>query len=98
MRSFTIESVHKPNGTKVNYDGGRFVGPRPSDAVRKMFTKANTSTGSTSLNITLRETTQGSAGKTFKYKVTKVPEEKTVVRNGVEVTFHFTTKVKAMSV
>ena len=95
-RSFTIESVFKPNGSKVNYSGGRFVGARPSDAVRKMFTKAGSATTSNALNITLRETTAGSAHKSFKYKVTKVPEEKTVERNGVEVTFHFTTKVKSM--
>ena len=97
MRSFTIESVYKPNGSKVNYESGRFMGARPSDAVRKMFTKASNSS-TTALNITLRETTAGSAHKTFKYKVTRVPEEKTIVRDGVEVTFHYTTKVKSMQV
>ena len=96
-RSFTIESITNSAGGKVNYTGGRFLGARPSDAVRKMFSKASAQSGDRSLVITLRETTSASAHKTFKYRVTKVAEKKTVERDGVEVTFNFATKVKSMN-
>lgn len=96
-RSFTIQSITNSNGNKVNYTGGRFIGARPSDAVRKMFSKASTQTGDKRLDITLRETTSASAHKTFRYRVSKVPEKRTVERDGVQVTFNFATKVKSMN-
>lgn len=98
MRSFTIESIKKTNGGRVNYTGGRFISEMPSGAARKVFTKAfhYLKGKSASLKITIRETTQGSLKKEYKYRVTKKAENITVERDGVEITFKFTTKIKSI--
>ena len=95
MRSWTIESVSSMSGP-VDYSGGRFESDTPDGAVRKMFTKAYHASGKSPLVITFRETTQGSAKKQFKKKVTKVSDPTMVMIEGKPVTFMFTTKVKSV--
>jgi hypothetical protein len=98
-RSFTITNIQKPNGARVNYKDGRFLSATPAGAARKAFSRAYRmmrGTGPMTLNVMVQETTRGSAGKTFGYKVMRVAEKKTVMRDGVPVTYKFATKVKAM--
>jgi hypothetical protein len=98
-RSFTIESIQRSNGTKVNYDGGRFLSETPSGAAQKAFTKAYhhlKASGPMSLKITMRETTQNSLHKEFKYRVTRKSEKTQVERDGIIVTYNFTTKIKSI--
>ena len=98
-RSFTIISINKLNGTKVKYDGCRFISTTPSASAQKAFTKAYhhlKGKGSMSLNIEMKETTQGSLNKTYKYRVTKKSEVVEVERDGVLVTYNFTTKIRAI--
>jgi hypothetical protein len=100
MRSFTIESVHRPNGNKVNHTGGRFESNAknaPDSVARKMFTKASTKS-TKSLTISFRETTQGSTGKIFKKKITRVHDPVEVNHDGVLVVHEYTTKVKSMGI
>lgn len=97
-RSFTIESVYK-NKTKLNYSGGRYISASPSSAAKKAFTNIYNSlntNGKMSLIITIRETTQDSNKKLYKYKVSRVKEIKTIERDGVNITYNFSTKVKSM--
>jgi len=99
MRSFTITSVKKLNGAKVNYEDGRYISENPSGAARKAFSKAYNFLnikGPLSLKIEIRETTQGSLHKLYNYRITKKTEKIEVEKNGVIVTYNFTTKVKSI--
>ena len=99
MRSFTIESVHRMNGSKVNYKDGRFISDIPSAAAKKVFTKVYhhiNKTGPLSLKIKIRETTQGSLHKIYEYRVSRISNKIEVERDGKIITYHFTTKTKSI--
>jgi hypothetical protein len=99
MRSFTIESVHRLNGSKINYKDGRFISDIPSAAAKKAFTKVYhhiNKKGPLSLKIKIRETTQGSLHKTYEYKVSRVANEVQVERDGKVIVYHFMTKTKSI--
>lgn len=98
-RSFTIVSIIKPSGSKLQYKDGRFMGESPSQVARKVFSHANRHcrTMCNSMKITIRETTQNSAKKEYTYRVKKVKDETTVDLGKTEVTFEFTTKVKSLN-
>jgi hypothetical protein len=98
-RSFTIISIEKTNGSKLQYKDGRFMGESPSQVSRKVFSHANRHcrTKCNSMKITIRETTQNSAKKEYTYRVKKVKDETTVDLGKTEVTFEFTTKVKSLN-
>lgn len=98
-RSFTIEKVEKIGGGRINYTGGRYLSDSPSQSVKKMFTKIYHHIGKKgplSLKITIYETTQNSLHKTYTYIVKKIKDITTIERDGVEITFNFSTKVKAL--
>ena len=99
MRSFTIESIKKLNGSRVNYTGGRFESETPVASARKAFTKAYhhlKAKGALSLKITIRETTQNSKKKEYSYKITRVSQHTEVERGDQLVVYHFTTKSKSL--
>ena len=52
--------------------------------------------GPCEMTVTLQESTRGSAGKTFSYKVTREEDPKTVERNGVEITYQYVNKSYAV--
>lgn len=99
-RSFSIESIKKTiGGSRVNYTGGRFMSDVPGSAAKKAFSKAYhhlNKRGPLSLIISIRETTQGSTHKIFKYRITRKAERTEVERGGELITYNFTTKVKAV--
>ena len=98
-RSFTIESIKKTKGGKVNYTGGRFISETPAASAKKAFSKAYhhlNAKGPLSLKITMRETTQGSAHKMFEYRVTRKAERVEVERDGEVIVYNFVTKVKSI--
>lgn len=99
-RSFTIEKITKTTGgNTVRYDGGRFIGETPSGAAKKAFSKAYhhlNAKGPMSLKIKIRETTQGSLHKMYTYRVTKKSDVTTVERDGQEITYRFSTKIKSV--
>jgi uncharacterized protein YqjF (DUF2071 family) len=98
-RYFTIESVERANGQKINYTEGRFKSETPRQCARKMFSKVysylNINTPLT-LKITLRETTQGSNKKSYSYKVSKQTQKKTIERDGKLITFNYVTKISSI--
>lgn len=100
-RSFTIVSASTHKGHvkgKENLDG-RYISRTPAGAVRKAASQICRNSkikGQCALNISLRETTRGSKGKQYSYSVKRVKDPVTVVRKGVEITFKYRTKVKAL--
>lgn len=98
-RSFTIESIQKTKGGRVNYTDGRFISETPAGAAKKAFSKAYhaiNAKGPLSLKIKIRETTQGSLHKTYEYRVTRKAEKVEIERGGETIVYNFTTKIKAI--
>jgi hypothetical protein len=101
-RSFTVVAVSVKGKDKgKNSLGGRFLSSTPSSAARKASTQLCRSLnmkGQCSVMVTLKETTRGSSGKEFKYNVkrVKLSSPEVVMRDGKEVVYKYTTKVKSM--
>lgn len=81
-RSFTVVS-----GAQA---GGRFISSTPRGAAAKAARRTGAKT------VKIQETTRGSSGKVFEYKVTKVRDPITVNKGGQEITFTHKTVVKAI--
>lgn len=98
-RSFTILKVEKLSGGTVKYYDGRFLGESASQVARKMFSKAyaECSGKCNSMKITLQETTSGSKKNKYAYRVTRKPQNTVVERDGQDIVYSFTTKVKSLN-
>jgi hypothetical protein len=102
-RSFTIVSVNTSAGkerVKSNI-GGRFLSSTPSGAARKAATRVCRDSkikGQCSLVVSIRETTRDSSGKEHSYRVNRIrlKSPQVIVRDGQEVVYKYTTKVKAL--
>jgi hypothetical protein len=97
-RSFTVEAMHKACKS-LGAKGGRYISSTPSGAAKKAFSqyyRNHRISGRLSLQIQIRETTSGSSDKIFKYNVSKVNQEREVVRNGKTITYKYITKVKSI--
>jgi len=101
-RSFTVVSVSSQGKSKGKSNlGGRFLSTTPAGAARKAASQVCRNSrikGQCSLVVSIQETTRGSAGKEFKYSVKriKVKDPQVVVRDGLEIVYKYTTKVKAL--
>jgi ribosomal protein S11 len=98
-RTFTIQSIYNSSRNKIRYDGGRFVSDTPAAAARKAFSHAARNmrkTGRISLEIHMRETTQGSLHKVYKYQVKRVSDRADIEHDGETVVYKFSTKVRAL--
>lgn len=99
-RSFTLVAVEDTHGKakgKKNL-GGRFLHDTPAGAARKAVSRIcreSAIRGQCTLVVTIRETTQGSAHKEYRYKGKRVMKPITVERGGEEITYKYTTTVKA---
>jgi hypothetical protein len=97
-RSFTLVAVGDIHGKakgKKNI-GGRFVSSTPAGAARKAFARVcreSAIRGQCTLMVTIQETTRGSKGKMYHYKGKRMVQDRTVMRDGVKVNYHYTTKV-----
>lgn len=108
-RSFSVIEVRKPgqknkSGSlkKTKGDGGRFISTSASGAARKAFSSAcreKSIRGQCTLNMTLQETTQGSAKKLYKYKVKriKLDQPKMVNRGGEVIKIEYETVCTSMN-
>lgn len=97
-RSFTVETFYK-SGKKLRVSGGRYISSSPSSAARKAFSqyyRNHKKKGVFTLEVHLKETTSKSSHKIYKYKVSKVKEEKEIVRDGKVITYSYKTKIKAI--
>jgi hypothetical protein len=82
-RSFTVISVSTSTKQKGKENFGRYISKSPAGAARKAGSKVcgmSKIRGQCTLTIALRETTQGSKGKVYVYKVKRV-----VVNHKVEI-------------
>jgi len=102
-RSFTVVSVKTSDGKEKGKSnlGGRFLSSTPSGASRKAATRVCRESkikGQCSLVVTVRETTRGSLGKEYSYRVNRIKlrNPDVVMRDGKEVVYKYTTKVKAL--
>lgn len=97
MRSFTVTKAKKGD-THYRNLGGRYMSETPSGAARKAMSQLcrhHKVKGVCSMLITIRETTQNSAHKDYVYRVRRIKDPVTVERDGVEVTYQYSSKVKA---
>ena len=100
MRSFTIDSIQKYGGNRINYTGGRFISETPSGAAKKAFTKAYhhiNGIGPMSCKIIIHETSAGSNKKEYTYRINKKSEKVEVERDGEIITYNFITKIKSLN-
>jgi len=97
-RSFTVEAIYK-SGKKSRISGGRYISETPSSAAQKAFSQAYRSMrgkDKVKLEIHIRETTSGSAHKTYKYRVSRKATSKDIERGGETIHYSYYTKVKAI--
>jgi hypothetical protein len=92
-RSFTVESIDNKKVKSGN--GGRYISSTPSSAAKKAYSQF-ASSAKKQLVICVRETTQGSAKKCFKYKVSRRKQNNEVNINGQPILFKYKIVTKAM--
>lgn len=94
-RSFKIVSVIR-SGKKLNISGGRYLSSTPQGAAKKMFSHVvrNLKCGRCTLVITLIETTQNSAHKTYVYKISKINSPVEIEKDGKKIIYKFKTLVR----
>ena len=96
-RTFTVTSVTTARGVEKGSEniGGVFKSLTPVGAARKAATKICAKSrikGQCTLYIVVRETTRGSANKEYRYKVKRIKQVTTVLKDGVPITFQYVTK------
>ena len=102
-RSFTVERVGKHGSCKTKGKGGRFINKTPAGAARKAFSefcRTKRVKGICTLLVTMRETTQGAAGKMFTYKLSRRKLQDPIIRlEGTpnEFVIAYATKVRSVS-
>ena len=82
-RSFTIVGVGKQNNCKTKFHGGKYVSRTASGAARKAFSelcRIKAMRGQCTLNVSIKETTQGSKKKVYTYKLKRYKLAKPVIR------------------
>ena len=82
-RSFTVLEVGKHGGCKTKFHGGRYVGRNPVGAARKAFNdfcRVKRIKGVCALVVTVKETTSGSKGKVFSYKLNRRKLAEPIIR------------------
>lgn len=102
-RSFTVLQVSKHGGCKTKKTGGRFINKTPSGAARKAFNefcRTKRIRGVCTLVVTLKETTKGSAGKEYTYRLNRMKLRDPVIRlegTNREYVIEYQTKIKSVS-
>lgn len=99
-RSFTIVSVGTSKASKGSSNaGGRYESSTPAGAARKagsQVCRKSAIRGQCTLYIKMQETTRGSSGKIFMYKVKRVVVNNKVDHDGKIVNHKYMTKAKAV--
>ena len=82
-RSFTVVDASKHGGCKTKTHGGRYISRNPFSAAKKAFNelcRVKNIKGVCTLTITVKETTQGSSGKLFTYKMHRKKLKEPLIR------------------
>lgn len=97
-RSFTVDALYM-SGRRLRTTGGRYISLTPAAAAKKAFSqyyRNHKKSGRFSLEVHVRETTQNSSHKIFKYRVSKIKDEREVIKSGEAIIYKYTTKIKAL--
>ena len=103
-RSFTVVKVGKHGSCKTKGKGGRFINKTPAGAARKAFSefcRTKRIKGVCTLIVTMRETTAGSAGKVFTYRLQRMKLRNPVIRlegTDREYVIEYQSKIKSVGV
>ena len=103
-RSFTVVQVGKHGGCKTKFRGGKYVSKAPVSAAMKAFSsfcKYKRIRGVCTLFVTLQETTRGSNGKMYTYKLNRYRLKEPLIRfegTDKEYVIQYTRKAKAVAV
>jgi hypothetical protein len=102
QRSFTVDKIINTQGKTISFTGGRYMSNTPSSAARKAFSQAYRVIRQQSnirpriLDIHIRETTQGTSNKIFKYRITRSRTIAKIQPKDEPIFFTWVTKVKAI--
>lgn len=98
-RSFTIvNAISSSGGANI---GGRFISKTPAGAASKAASRICRETairGICSLEIHVQETTRGSAGKVYMYRVSRRLNPKEVERDGKIIEYRYEMVVKSVKI
>ena len=101
-RSFTVVNISKHGGCKTKFNEGRFINRHPTGAAKKAFNehcRVKNIRGVCVFHITLKETTRGSEGELFSYKLRRNKLKKPIIRfEGTPKQFLIEYKTKIESV
>jgi len=101
-RSFTVVNISKHGGCKTKFNEGRFINRHPAGAAKKAFNehcRVKNIRGVCVFHITLKETTRGSEGELFSYKLRRNKLKKPIIRfEGTPKQFLIEYKTKIESV
>lgn len=95
-RSFTIVKIVTNSGHEKGEENlkGRYKGT-PMGVAKKMATRVCRNSnikGQCTIYITIKETTRNSKNKEYTYKVKRIKDERTVIRNGIEIKYKYSLK------
>jgi hypothetical protein len=100
-RSFTIIRIKSNSKGKKTKEGGRYISQTPSGAAKKAFNqecKSSKIRGQCTLLIILRETTQGSKKKLYRYYMKRIKLAKPIIleKDGNKIKIQYKTKAIKM--
>lgn len=75
---------------------GRYKGKTPVAVAKKIGNRLLKGTANRTIIVHVKEITLGSKKKEFKYKISRVKQPKTVIRNGKIITINYVIKAKAL--
>jgi hypothetical protein len=90
--TYTIEK------SESGFTGGRYNSKTPGGAAKKAATRLFKNTNKKILNLTIRQTTQGSNKKLYKYEAKRIKLDKPIIIiiKGKEVKYKYKTIVKSL--
>lgn len=104
FRSFTVVKVGKHGSCKTKGQGGRFINKTPAGAAKKAFSefcRTKRIKGICTLIVTIKETTAGSVGKVFTYKLNRIKLKEPIIRfegSDKEYVIEYQSKIKSITV
>lgn len=100
-RKFAVIGASSVHGIEKGSEnlGSVFHGNSPVSAAKKALSRICAKTkvrGRCTLIITIQEITKGSAGKIYSYKIQRILNKTTVIKDGVPITFRYTTRAVSL--
>ena len=92
--TYTVEN------SETGFSGGRYKSKTPSGAAKKAASRIFKSTNKKIITLTIRETTQGSDKKLYKYEAKRIKLAKPIIIKikGNEIKYEYKTEVKPLDI